>query len=519
MAVASVSKKHHVFTLPEADGAAIATVVPSCRRVALPTGPVVAVPHTRDAVRFARNLGHRVPAPITSYYGWNGDTPFRAQKATADLMTMNDRAFVLSEIGTGKTRAALYALDYMLQTGEIKAACILAPLSTLVRVWELEIFRYFNHLKVVVLHGSREKRIQKLSEGADIFIINYDGVETILPHLVAAKQIEAVVIDELSYYRNSRTTRWKSAQKFIDGKKYVWGLTGSPTPNEPTDAYGQVKLLLPNRVPKYFKAFQDLTMRKITQFRWLPKDNALDTVYDVMQPAVRFMRKDVMELPETIYQTREVDLSGEQSKVYKALADKAYHAFAQGEVTALNEGVLLSKLLQVASGWVYTTARGTVALDNAARLDALREVLLECGGKAIVFVEFIHAANALHTALAQDGIACELVTGAVSLTKRNDIFARFQDTPLPRVLIAHPKCMSHGLTLTAANTVVWFTPTTSLETYEQANGRITRPGQKRKTLIIHICASPVERKLYTRLQAKAKVQGSLLEMFESAASL
>jgi SNF2 family DNA or RNA helicase len=513
MAVAHVNAKHKVFVLPYDAG--IANVVPGCKHVALPAGPAVIVPHTRDAVRFARNLGHRVPAPILSQYGWNGDTPFKAQKITAALMTMHDRAFILSEIGTGKTRAACYAIDYLLKSGEISAACIVAPLSTLVRVWELEFFRYFSHLNVQVLHGSREKRIERLKAGADVFIINFDGVETILPALQEAKQIGAIVIDELSYYRNSQTDMWKAAKDFTVGRKYVWGMTGSPTPNEPTDAYGQVKLLLPNRVPKYFNRFQALTMRRLSQFRWIAQPNALDIVYDTMQPAVRFLRKDVAELPETSYQTREVDLSVEQAKVYKALAAKAHHAFAQGEVTALNEAVLLSKLLQVASGWVYTTTRGTVALDNRGRMDALHEVLLENGGKTIVFVEFIHAATALHAALVAGGWSVELITGSVSLSQRNQVFARFQDSPTPRILVAHPRCMSHGLTLTAANTVVWFTPTASLETYIQANGRITRPGQKDKTLVVHLCASAVEYRIYSRLQRKAKVQGTLLEMFET----
>jgi SNF2 family DNA or RNA helicase len=233
-----------------------------------------------------------------------------------------------------------------------------------------------------------------------------------------------------------------------------------------------------------------------------------------MQPSVRFLRKDVAELPETSYQTREVTLGAEQAKVYKALVDKAHFSFGAGEVTAVNEGVLMSKLLQVACGWVYTTARGVVNLDNNARVDALLEVLSENASKTIVFVEFIHAAEALYARLQLEKVAAELVTGSVSLGRRNRIFRDFQETPNPKVLIAHPKCMSHGLTLTAANTIVWFTPSTSLETYEQANGRITRPGQKDKTLVVHLCGSPVERKMYARLQKKAKIQGALLEMFE-----
>jgi SNF2 family DNA or RNA helicase len=294
----------------------------------------------------------------------------------------------------------------------------------------------------------------------------------------------------------------------------VWGLTGSPTPNEPCDAYSQIKLLRPEAVPKYFKHFKELTMTQFSQFRWVARPTALETVYGAMQPGVRYLRKEIAELPETCYKTIDCPLTPEQARVYKQLYDRSFHAFQQGQVTALNEGVLMSKLLQVAGGYVYTTTRATVALDNSTRTDALLEVLEEADGKAIIFVGFIHAAEALHKLLTNKGIGCELVTGSTNLTHRNRVFSDFQSGAGCRVLVAHPGCMSHGLTLTAANTVVWFTPTTSLETYEQANGRITRPGQTRKTLIVHLCGSAVERKLYQNLQKKAQIQGTLLGMFE-----
>jgi len=512
MATAHVNAKHKVFVLPAEPG--IARVVPGTKEVAGPAGPVVVVPYTRDAVRFARNLGHRVPAPISGLYGWGGGTPWAAQKVTAALMTMHDRAYILNEIGTGKTRSALYAIDWLIQSGEIEAALIAAPLSTLARVWDAESFRYFPHLTTTILHGSRAERRKRLKAGAHLYIINHDGIETILSELKAEKRIGAVVIDELSYYRNSQTDRWKSMATLLEGRKFAWGMTGSPTPDDPTDAYGQIKLLTPARVPKYYKHFQEATMRRITQFKWVPKEDALDTVHAAMQPAVRFLRKDVAELPETVYQTTEVPLSDEQKKVHDGLVAHARHTFQAGEVTAINEGVLLSKLLQVASGYVYTTTRAVVPLDNHARCEALSEVLDSAEGKVIVFVTFIHAANALFEKLKQDRRSVELVTGDTSLSERNRIFRDFQETPSPRVLVAHPGCMSHGLTLTAANTVVWFTPTTSLETYEQANGRVTRPGQKRKTLIVHLCGTKIETKLYARLRQKAKTQGTLLEMFE-----
>lgn len=500
--------------------AGLYNLVPDTRVVTLPEGPYVIVPHTIETTRLARNLGHRVPAPILSQYDWVGDTPFDAQEVTAALMTMNPRAFILSEIGTGKTRAALYAIDFLIREGVIKSALVAAPLSTLSQVWDKEIFRYFPHLTTAVLHGTRAQRLALLKAGADIYIINHDGIETIEKDLCAKSEIGGVVIDELSYYRNGTTDRWKSMRNLVEGKSYVWGLTGSPTPNEPADAYSQIKLLRPEAVPKYYKHFKELVMTQFSSFRWVAKPTALEIVHNAMQPGVRYLRKDIMELPETSYQTRDCPLTPEQGKAYKALYDKAHYMHQHGQITALNAGVLMSKLLQVSGGWVYTTTRAVVSLDNSLRVDALLEVLEEVGeGRVIVFVEYIHAVDELYKLLMSKGINCETVTGETNLRERNRIFGEFQSgAGSARVLVAHPRCMSHGLTLTAASTVVWYTPTTSLETYEQANGRITRPGQVNKTLVVHLCGSAIERRIYGMLQKKGNVQESLLSMFANESS-
>lgn len=479
----------------------------------LPDGRI-AVPHTEDTTRLVRNLGYTAPAPILCQYDWNHDTPFATQKTTAALLSMNPRAFVLSEMGTGKTRATLYALDYLMRTKAIRSALIVAPLSTLSTVWDAEIFAYFRHLTTGVLYGSKQKRLKELATPKDIYIINHDGVGTIMKELCAKQEIDCVVIDEIAAYRNARATRWKTMNAFLKGRAYAWGLTGSPTPQAPTDAYGQIKLLLPHKAPKYFNEFQRSVMYQVSQFRWLPKKDAKDTIFDMMQPAVRYKRDDCVELPETIYQHRAVAMSPEQDRVYKDLMKKLKVGFAEGTLVAVNEGVLFGKLMQITSGWVYTHNRNIVDLNPQPRLDALEEVLDEAEGKVIVFVDYIHAAERVFDYLTAAGVDAAQVSGKTPVGQRNMIFNAFQKAESPRVLVAHPKCMAHGLTLTAASVVVWYTPTTSLETYEQACARITRPGQTRKTLIVNLTGTPVESKLYRRLQQKASTQGALLEMFE-----
>jgi SNF2 family DNA or RNA helicase len=474
----------------------------------------IVVPHSHDVVKLARNLGLKAPAPIMVRYDWNGDSPFKTQKVTAAMLTMNRRAYVLSEMGTGKTRATLFAVDFLIREKQIQRAIIVAPLSTLTTVWYREVFRYFNHLSVGVLHGSRERRKEVLAQDHHIYVINHDGIKTVLPDLLRRNDINCVVIDELAAFRNARTDRWKALAALVGSRSFAWGLTGSPTPNEPCDAWAQAKLLTPDRAPKFFKNFKEATMYPVSTFRWVPRNDSKDTVYDMLQPAVRFKRDDCVELPPTIYDTREAPLTPEQKRVYTEMMRHMKTAFASGEVNAANEGVLMSKLLQITTGFVYTRDGKAVELDNAPRMDALTELIDEAEGKVIVFVNFIHASKMIANRLTKLGYSVAQVSGETPKSARDQIFTEFQSGMFPRVLIMHPQCSAHGLTLTAANLIVWFGPTTSNEIYEQACARITRPGQTRKTLIMHITGAKVETQCYKRLQSKQRMQGALLELFE-----
>lgn len=472
------------------------------------------IPHDIDTTRLLRNLGYIIPAPILLQYEWPNDPPpFQTQKITAALLQMNRRAYVLSEMGTGKTRGALYAVDHMLRTGQAKRVLVVAPLSTLSQVWDYEIYRFFRHLSAGVVHGTRKKRQQVLQEKHHFYIINHDGIGTVLAELLAMK-FDVIIVDEIGAFRNKGTERWKRMNKLVQKAKYAWGLTGSPTPNDPTDAFGLGRLLTPTTTPKTFRQFQDKTMTRVTQFKWYPKPDANEKVFELLQPAVRYKREDCVELPPTSYNTIDLPPSKQVNDTYKKMMTALRAAFTEGKITAANEGALFSKLLQISCGWVYTENKGIVKLDNVDRINETADIIDNSLGKVIVFANFRHAAEGLHQRLLGKKVDCSLIHGGTTKNIRDQIFTAFQHSKLPRVIVAHPRCMAHGLTLTSANTIVWFTPTTSLETYEQANARITRPGQDKKSLIIHLQSTPIERRIYKRLQQKSSLQGALLDMFD-----
>jgi SNF2 family DNA or RNA helicase len=491
-------------------------VIPVAKRFDYLGKPSLAMPHTDDVVKVLKNMGFQAPAPILTHYDWNDTQPFEAQRVTAAMLTTNPRAYVLNEIGTGKTRAALYAIDYLMKVGKVRKALIVAPLSTLVPVWEQEAFDHFMYLTSRVIHGTRQKRHKLLAQDADLYIINHDGVKVVEEALKARDDIDVVVIDELAVYRNHRTERWKSLERVIKDRKWVWGMTGSPTPGEPVDAWAQVRMLTPSRVPKFYKQFRDMVMYQVSQFRWLPKPEANDTVHAAMQPSVRYKRDDCLDLPPTMYETRHVELSTEQNKIYKEFMQRLRADFKEGQVTAANEGVKLSKLLQVCAGFAYGGSGKVYSIGAPERYKLLHEITEQSDHKVIVFCPFIELVTRVSDFLRKQYGAKAVgdIHGSTPKKNRDETFRAFQHGKQMRFLVAHPRTMSHGLTLTAANTIVWFSPCPSLEVYEQANGRITRPSQKNKQLIFHIESSPVERRIYKRLQDRSQLQGVLLSMFK-----
>lgn len=482
--------------------------------------------HGWEETRLLRNLGLDVPAPILRY-DYEGGKPFDIQRKTAELLTTNPRAYVLNGMGTGKTKASLWAWKYLYSTGDAGKLLVIAPLSTLAFTWAREIFDTLPGVKAQVLHGSRTKRLDRFADpAADIYIINHDGVGVIYDELMRRVEkvgdIDTVIFDELAVYRNGSTERSKKARAVAMKMKWVWGMTGSPVPNDPTDAWGLAQVVTPHTVPKYFGRFRDQIMMKVSQFRYVPKSNAMDTVFSVLQPAVRFTLDDVVELPDLIERTVDLPLGVRQQQVYSAMEKEAHIKIASKEITAMNAGAVLNKLLQISAGWVYTrpdpvtNKRDIIQLDNGGRLDALCDAVLASSNKVLVFVPFKHALEGIGKRLKEEGIDCHIVSGDTPSKMRGEIFNIFQLTDDKRPIIAHPQCMAHGVTLTRADTIIWYAPTTSLEIFEQANARIRRVGQKSKQLILMFASTKAERNIYARLRSKQKVQNMLLDMIEGA---
>ena len=473
-----------------------------------------------DEARVLRNLNIRdVPSPIMGKYDWPGRyKPFDHQKTTSSFMTMNRRSFCFNEQGTGKTASAIWAADFLMTQKLVKRALVICPLSIMDSAWRADLFSFAMHRTVDIAHGAKKKRQEIINGDAEFVIINYDGVE-IVKDEVANGGFDLIIVDEATHYKNAQSKRWKVLASVIKPETWLWLMTGTPAAQSPVDAYGLAKLINPKAVPKFFGAFREMVMHKVTQFKWAPKHNATETVYNCLQPAIRFTKEQCLDLPDMTYVKREVDLTAQQQKYYEILR-KQMVATADGErITSANAAVNMNKLLQISCGAVYTDTGETVEFDIKNRYKVLREVIDESSQKVLIFVPFKHVISILREKLAKDGITNAVISGQVSANKRTAIFKEFQETSNPRVLIIQPQAAAHGVTLTAANTIVWWGPTSSLETYAQANARVHRSGQKHPCTVVQLQGSKVEKHIYKLLDQRINVHTKMIDLYQDILEL
>jgi SNF2 family DNA or RNA helicase len=474
-----------------------------------------------DEVRVLRNLGvDNAPSPILKNYSWPARfKPFAHQKETSAFLTLNRRAFVFNDPGTGKTLSALWAADYLMLRQQIRRVLIVCPLSIMDTAWLAEIGRSIIHRSAVIAHHTQAaRRVEIINGDYEFVIINYDGVKLVSDAIVKDGTFDLVIADEANAYKNDRTERWKTLNKILRPDTMLWMMTGTPAAQSPEDAFGLAKLINPAGVPKYFTQWRDLVMNKITQFKWAPKRDAQDKVYRALQPAVRFTKEQCLDLPPVLTSVRDVPLTPQQQKYYKQIKEQMITRAAGETITAINAAASVNKLLQISAGSVYTDAHETVEFDCAPRLNVLKEVIEDTDRKVIVFVPYRHSLAVLFDALQKYGV--EQIHGDVSVGQRGTIFKRFQTEDNIRVLLIQPQAASHGVTLTRADTVVFWGPVMSTETYIQCIARADRVGQDSEHVtVVHLQGSDIERRMYKVLEKRVDAHNALVQMYEEELGL
>lgn len=428
-------------------------------------------------------------------------------------------------MGTGKTMAALWAADYIMEKVSGTKCLIVAPLSTLRTVWEASIYSHFlGRRRAVVLHGDARRRQRLLQEEADFYIINHDGLKCgakrvgrykmaldgFVKEFARTPGLAIAIIDEASAFRDASSARSKCLRLLVDDLPFVWPMTGTPTPQGPMDCYGLGKIIK-EMPPKIW--LQERLMIREGLWKWRPRDGAMDKVHELLQPAIRFRMDECTDVPECVTMPVSMcDMTKEQKGLIRELRREFLKELESGQkISVVNEAAMRSKALQIACGVVYDDNHLPVGILSLPRFELLQELISEVEGKILIFAPFTSAVNLIYNHLS----SVARVTGATSLEERTDIFNRFsRPNDSLRFIVADPSTMSHGLTLVSAKTVIWYAPTDKAEVYTQANRRIHRPGQTSKTRVLRMASSALEVECYKRLERNEDMQGVLLTLVE-----
>lgn len=481
----------------------------------------IAIKHTRDAARLLNQFGFDVPTPIVSQYKWPGKyPPYQHQIDMASFMSKHDRCFNLSEMGSMKTAAALWAADYLMSIGEVRKIAIIAPLSTIRTVWLKDIYDVLLHRQPVVVHGTREKRKEMLDADVDIYVMNHDALALKVVHGHPRwDEIDLIIVDEASFFRNSGTDKYKFLAALATPARKLWMLTGTPCPNDPRDVWALARLIDRKRVPEHYGTWERQTMFQVSQYKWVPKRDSFAKAYEAMQPAIRFEKRDCnINLPPVMpARNIQVENTDEQKKMLSdmRLLFRAQLAMSGGQLTAVNAADKINKLRQILCGCVKTGEADEYSIiPHAPRVNALLELIQASSQKVIVVVPFKGIIRTLAEELGKH-VSVGVLNGDVPTSRREMIIKRFKNETHPHTLLCHPKVMAHGLNLTEANTLIFYGPIYSNDEYEQVCERFNRMGQKHTMWIYRIGSDQLDWDIYDVVDTKRVNQQSLLGMYRA----
>ena len=417
-----------------------------------------------------------------------------------------------SDPGTGKTRVVIEAIRRLkLPT------LILAPKSILQCAWGNDIDKFAPELTYAVANANN--RSKAFESNAQIIITNHDAVTWLAQpankkHLAHFKN-GMFVVDESTCYKNPTAKRSKAAAEIRECFSRSTCMSGTPTPQGVIDLWHQMYLVDRGRLlgPSYyrFRASTHTPVNKGAFTEWVEKEGIADAVADIVSERfIRNAREDCMDLPENLVVHRSYKLTPAHLKDYQKMKRHAFLELSSGEINAVNAAVLLSKLLQVASGAVYDE-HGVAHIVDTQRYELIMDLVDE-RDHSVVFFNFKHQKEQLIKIAEKSKMKYAVIDGEVSGNKRTQAVEDFQAGKL-KVLFCHPQSAGHGLTLTRGTASIWASPTYNVEHFEQANARIFRGGQTKKTETILISAEgTADQKAYTALFEKQLNMNNLLEV-------
>ena len=441
--------------------------------------------------------------------------PYPYQKQAINHILDNPYSGLFLDMGLGKTVTTLTAInDLLYDYFDISKVLIIAPLRVAKYTWsdELVKWEHISHLKIVKVLGTAKQREKALREKSQIYITNRENITWLVNYYGSDFPFDMVVIDELSSFKDSKTSRFKALRKVRAKVKRVVGLTGTPAPNGLMNLWTQLYLLdrgerleqtLTRYRNKYFKPGRR-NGHIIYDYVLLPEaDNKIyDKIGDI---CISMKSEDYIDLPERINNYIKIEMPDGIRKQYKEFEKHQILSIVDDvEFSSVNATALSNKLAQFSNGAVYYDGEQHKGYHEAhkLKLDALSDIVNDSNGKSIlVFYNYIHDKERILGYFKNHNIE----------TLGDESIAKWNNSEI-EILLAHPASCGHGLNLQyGGNIIVWFGLTWSLELYQQACARLYRQGQKESVVIHHlILKDTIDEDIIKAIECKGVGQELLL---------
>lgn len=434
--------------------------------------------------------------------------PHDYQKYAIDFIETHPQAAVLLGCGLGKTSITLTALnDLMFDRFEVRKPLIIAPIRVCRNSWAAEIAKWdhLNGMTYSLILGTKEQRLAALRQKADLYIINRENVQWLVESSGMPFDFDMVVIDEMSSFKNHQSKRFKALRNVRPFVKRIIGLTGTPCSNGLMDLWAQFRLLdkgqrLGKRIGQYRDAYFKPDWNGYTYSLLPGADKAIySKIADI---SISMKTTDYLQMPELISVSVPVYLDAWEMERYSKMEKDMVLPYMGEDITAANAAVLCGKLVQLASGCIYTDDSEAMLVHDR-KLDALEDLIEAQNGRpALVAFWYQHERQRI----------MDRFEGARELKTDQDI-ADWNAGKIPIALI-QPSSAGHGLNLqSGGSTIIWFTMPWSLELYQQTNARLWRQGQRAESVVIqHLTAAgTIDEDIMLALTSKDLVQSKMME--------
>ena len=408
---------------------------------------------------------------------------------------------LLFEMGCGKTLTAIAIAGAAYEKGEIEKVLVVAPTSVC-SVWPKEFSDYANFkYKVNVLLGDKKKRLQELEalknfpfKALKVAVINYESTwrEGLFEALVDWKP-DLVIADESQRIKTHDAEQSKAMHQIGDVAKYKLILSGTPVQNDAIDLFSQYRFLDPTIFGWNYYAFRNryaimggFNRKQIVGYKDL--DLLIQKEHSI---AYRVTKDEALDLPEQTFLTRYIQLAGKEKQLYDKIKKDSFAELENGGmITAPTVLTKLLRLQQFTGGFIQADDGTKPELVFKGKLNALEDILEDYvigeGKKLVIFCRFRPEIDLIQKLLEKKKIQYRSIYGDIKIDDRGPIVADFQKIPEIKVFLAQIDTAGLGITLTAADTCVYYSVNFNYAAYSQSLARIHRIGQKNRCVYIHL---------------------------------